>query len=142
MRSYGAMGFYPGDPLSAGFEATMMRAGMNTPIWFNEFTAGGPGYYGTPGRSRMWAHFGLLLGRAGSDALDVAQSPRRRGTGAVRPDRPRRAGHPGSWRNSRTVAKEFAKLEKLGFPRLARSPRWRIAYSFDNMIAPTCRRKA
>ena len=40
----------------------MMRAGMTAPIWFNEFTAGGPGYYGTRGRSRMWAHFGLLLG--------------------------------------------------------------------------------
>ena len=60
--SYGAMGFYPGDPLSPAFEATMMRAGMNAPIWFNEFTAGGTGYYGTRGRSRMWAHFGLLLG--------------------------------------------------------------------------------
>jgi hypothetical protein len=60
--SYGAMGFYPGEPLGAAFEATMMRAGMTAPIWFNEFTAGGPGYYGTRGRSRMWAHFGLLLG--------------------------------------------------------------------------------
>ncbi|MGH1560890.1 hypothetical protein ACRAWD_30730 [Caulobacter segnis] len=36
------------------------RAGHDTPIWFNEFTAGGGGYYGTPGRSRMWAYFGLI----------------------------------------------------------------------------------
>jgi len=63
--SYGAMGFYPGDALSAAFESTMMRAGMNAPIWFNEFTAGGPGYYGThaiagergtPGKQRRGAH--------------------------------------------------------------------------------------
>jgi beta-galactosidase len=60
--NYGAMGFYPYSPIGSGFEALMMKAGMTTPIWFNEFTAGGPGYYGTKGRSRMWAHFGLLLG--------------------------------------------------------------------------------
>ena len=75
--SYGAMGFYPGDPLSAGFESTMMRAGMNAPIWFNEFTAGGPAYYGTPGRSRMWAraHGQALVGRAapGSDGRRSAR---------------------------------------------------------------------
>ncbi|WP_243643476.1 hypothetical protein [Sphingomonas sp. PP-F2F-A104-K0414] len=36
------------------------RAGHDTPMWLNEFTAGGGGYYGTPGRSRMWAYFGLI----------------------------------------------------------------------------------
>jgi len=56
------MGFYPGEPISAGFEALMMKAGLDTSIWFNEFTAGGGGFYGTKGRSRMWAHFGLLIG--------------------------------------------------------------------------------
>jgi beta-galactosidase len=30
------------------------------PLWFNEFTAGGGGYYGSKGRSRMWAYMALI----------------------------------------------------------------------------------
>jgi len=131
--SYGAMGFYPGDPLSAGFESPMMRAGMKAPIWFNEFTAGGPGYYGTPGRSRMWAHFGLLMGAQA--VLPWTWHSHHGGEeqalfGLIdHDDRP-------SWKLDEfaTIAKEFAKLEKLGFPRL-QEPKVAIAYSFDNMIA-------
>jgi len=131
--SYGAMGFYPGDPLSAGFEATMMRAGMKAPIWFNEFTAGGPGYYGTPGRSRMWAHFGLLMGAQA--VMPWTWHSHHGGEeqalfGLVdHDDRP-------SWKLDEfaTIAKDFAKLEKLGFPRL-REPKVAIAYAFDNIIA-------
>jgi len=37
--SYGAEGFYPGDPVSGAFGALMTKAGLPTPIWFNEFTA-------------------------------------------------------------------------------------------------------
>lgn len=131
--SYGAMGFYPGDPLSAAFEATMMRAGMTAPIWFNEFTAGGPGYYGTPGRSRMWAHFGLLLGAQA--VLPWTWHSHHGGEeqalfGLI--DHDDRA----SWKLDEfaTIAREFGKLEKLGFPRLHK-PKVAIAYSFDNMIA-------
>ena len=50
----------PAIALGAAFEVMMMRGRARTPVWFNEFTAGGGGYYGTPGRSRMWAYFGLL----------------------------------------------------------------------------------
>ncbi|HJV69221.1 beta-galactosidase [Ideonella sp.] len=131
--SYGAMGFYPGDPLSAGFEATMMRAGMNAPIWFNEFTAGGPGYYGTKGRSRMWAHFGLLLGAQA--VMPWTWHSHHGGEeqalfGLI--DHDDRA----SWKLDEfaTIAAEFGKLEKLGFPRLQR-PLVAIAYAFDNIIA-------
>jgi beta-galactosidase len=131
--SYGAMGFYPGDPLSAGFEATMMRAGMTAPIWFNEFTAGGPAYYGNPGRSRMWAHFGLLMGAQA--VMPWTWHSHHGGEeqalfGLI--DHDDRA----SWKLDEfaTVAKEFAKLEKLGFPRL-QQPKVAIAYAFDNMIA-------
>jgi beta-galactosidase len=131
--SYGAMGFYPGDPLSAGFEATMMRAGMKAPIWFNEFTAGGPGYYGTPGRSRMWAYFGLLMGAQA--VMPWTWHSHHGGEeqalfGLIdHDDRP-------SWKLDEfvTIAKEFGKLEKLGFPRL-QEPKVAIAYAFDNIIA-------
>jgi beta-galactosidase len=131
--SYGAMGFYPGDPLSAGFEATMMRAGMRAPVWFNEFTAGGPGYYGTPGRSRMWAHFGLLMGAQA--VMPWTWHSHHGGEeqalfGLVdHDDRP-------SWKLDEfaTIAKEFRQLEKLGFPRLQQAE-VAIAYAFDNMIA-------
>jgi beta-galactosidase len=131
--SYGAMGFYPGDPVGAAFESTMMRAGMNAPIWFNEFTAGGPGYYGTPGRSRMWAYFGLLMGAQA--VMPWTWHSHHGGEeqalfGLI--DHDDRA----SWKLDEfaTIAKEFATLEKLGFPRL-QQPRVAIAYAFDNMIA-------
>ena len=131
--SYGAMGFYPGNPLSAGFESTMMRAGMNAPIWFNEFTAGGPGYYGTRGRSRMWAHFGLLMGAQA--VLPWTWHSHHGGEeqalfGLI--DHDDRA----SWKLDEfaTIATEFDKLEKLGFPRL-QQPKVAIAYAFDNIIA-------
>lgn len=131
--SYGAMGLYPGSPLSAGFESTMMRAGMTAPIWFNEFTAGGTGYYGTKGRSRMWAHFGLLMGAQA--VLPWTWHSHHGGEeqalfGLIdHDDRP-------SWKLEEfaTIAKEFAKLEKLGFPRLQR-PLVAVAYAFDNIIA-------
>jgi len=131
--SYGAMGFYPGDALSAAFESTMMRAGMNAPIWFNEFTAGGPGYYGTPGRSRMWAHFGLLMGA--QTVMAWTWHSHHGGEeqalfGLI--DHDDRA----SWKLDEfaAIAKEFAKLEKLGFPRLHQS-KVAIGYAFDNIIA-------
>lgn len=131
--SYGAMGFYPGDPLSAGFESTMMRAGMTAPIWFNEFTAGGPGYYGTKGRSRMWAHFGLLMGAQA--VLPWTWHSHHGGEeqalfGLI--DHDDRA----SWKLDEfaIIAAEFNKLEKLGFPRL-QQPKVAIAYAFDNIIA-------
>jgi len=63
--SYGAEGFYPGDPVGGAFNALMAKGGLSTPMWFNEFTAGGGGWYGEPGRSRMYAHLGLMMGAQG-----------------------------------------------------------------------------
>ena len=130
---YGAMGFYPGEPVSAGFEALMMKAGLDTPIWFNEFTAGGGGYYGTKGRSRMWANMGLLLGaqsvmawtfnshlggeeQALMGLLDHDSKP--------------------SWKLAEfgTIASEFKTLQTLGFPRHT-EPQVAFAYSFDSRNA-------
>ncbi|MDR6842666.1 beta-galactosidase [Pseudoxanthomonas sacheonensis] len=131
--SYGAMGFYPGEPLGAAFEATMMKGGLSTPIWFNEFTAGGGGYYGTKGRARMWAHFGLLIGAQA--ALAWTYHSHHGGEeqalfGLIdHDDRP-------SWKLDEfaTIAQDFSKLEKLGFPRMGQ-PKVAIAYAFDNVIA-------
>jgi beta-galactosidase len=130
---YGAMGFYPGSPVGSGFEALMMKGGMSTPIWFNEFTAGGPGYYGTKGRSRMWAHFGLLLGSQA--VLAWTYNSHLGGEEQAlfglldHDDRP-------SWKLGEfaTIAADFDKLQKLGFPRMTQ-PKVAFAYSFDNMQA-------
>lgn len=131
VSTYGAQGFYPGDPLGAGFEVMMNRAGHDTPVWFNEFTAGGGGYYGTPGRSRMWAYFGLLyysqtflawtfnshLGGEEQALFGLLDHD----------DRP-------SWKVGEfaTIAREFQKLRTLGFPRY-RAPQVAVGYSFDTM---------
>ena len=131
--SYGAMGFYPGEPLGAAFEATMIRGALSQPIWFNEFTAGGGGYYGTRGRARMWAHFGLLVGAQA--ALAWTWHSHHGGEeqalfGLIdHDDRP-------SWKLDEfaTIAREFSMLEKLGFPRMTQ-PKVAIAYSFDNVVA-------
>ncbi|MBY8827319.1 beta-galactosidase [Hephaestia sp. CMS5P-6] len=127
--TYGAEGFYPGEPLGAAFGVMMMRAGHETPVWFNEFTAGGGGYYGTPGRSRMWAYFGLLYysqtflawtfnSHIGGEEQSLF--------GLLDHDsRP-------SWKVDEfgTIASEFAKLKSMGFPRY-RDPQVAIAYSFE-----------
>jgi beta-galactosidase len=131
--SYGAMGFYPYSPVASGFEALRMKAGMAAPIWFNEFTAGGPGYYGTKGRSRMWAHFGLLLGAQA--VLAWTYNSHLGGEEQAlfglldHDDRP-------SWKLAEfaTIAAEFDKLQQLGFPRMTQ-PKVAFAYSFDNMQA-------
>lgn len=131
--NYGAMGFYPYSPVGSGFEALMMKAGMKTPIWFNEFTAGGPGYYGTKGRSRMWAHFGLLLGSQA--VLAWTYNSHLGGEEQAlfglldHDDRP-------SWKLGEfaTIAADFDKLQKLGFPRMTQ-PKVAIAYSFENTQA-------
>ncbi|MFZ2995837.1 beta-galactosidase [Sphingobium sp.] len=131
VSTYGAQGFYPGDPMGAGFEVMMNKASHPTPVWFNEFTAGGGGYYGTPGRSRMWAYFGLLYyaqtflawtfnSHIGGEEQGLF--------GLVDHD-----GRP-SWKVNEfgQFAKEFSKLKTMGFPRY-RTPQVAIHYSFDTM---------
>jgi beta-galactosidase len=131
--SYGAMGFYPGEPVGAAFEATMMKGGLSTPIWFNEFTAGGGGYYGTKGRSRMWADLGLLVGAQA--VLAWTFNSHRGGEEQAlfglldHDDRP-------SWKLDEfaAIAADFSRLQQLGFPRMTR-PKVAIAYSFENIVA-------
>ena len=131
--TYGAMGFYAGDAVSGGWEATMIKGGMSTPTWFNEFAAGGGGSYGSKGWSRMWAHFVLLLG--GQAALAWTFNSHLGGEeqalmGLIdHDDRP--SWKLGEWA---TIAREYAVLEKLGFPRRV-EPKVAIAYSFENVHA-------
>jgi beta-galactosidase len=131
--TYGAMGFYAGDPIGGGWEATLIKGGMTTPTWFNEFTAGGGGSYGAKGWSRMWAHFVLLMG--GQAALAWTFNSHLGGEeqalmGLIdHDDRP-------SWKLAEwaRIAADYAKLEKLGFPRKV-EPKVAIAYSFENTAA-------
>jgi beta-galactosidase len=130
--SYGAEGFYPSDPVDGAFGALMTKGDLSTPMWFNEFVAGGGGYYGTPGKSRMYAHLGLVIGAQGILAwtfnshlggeeqalfglLDHDNSP--------------------SWKVDEfaRIAAEFRQLSQLGFPRYLH-PEVAIAYSFDSFI--------
>ena len=127
--TYGALGFYPADPLGAGFYTMENRAGHQTPIWFNEFTAGGGGYYGTPGRSRMWAYFGLLYytqtflawtfnSHIGGEEQSLF--------GLLDHDsRP-------SWKvvEFAQIASEFKKLQSMGFPR-SDQPQVAIHFSYQ-----------
>jgi beta-galactosidase len=131
--TYGAMGFYAGDAINGGWEATLIKGGMSTPTWFNEFTAGGGGSYGSKGWSRMWAHFVLLMG--GQAALAWTFNSHLGGEeqalmGLIdHDDRP-------SWKLAEwaAIAADYAKLEKLGFPRRV-EPQVAIAYSFENVHA-------
>ena len=131
--TFGAMGFYAGDAINGGWEAALIKGGMTTPTWFNEFAAGGGGSYGSKGWSRMWAHFVLLMG--GQAALAWTFNSHLGGEeqalmGLIdHDDRP-------SWRLTEWagIAASYAKLEKLGFPRKV-EPRVAISYSFENVHA-------
>lgn len=130
--SYGAEGFYPGEPVSGAFAALMTKGDLATPIWFNEFTAGGGGFYGTPGRSRMYAYLGLTMGAQGFLAWTFNShlgGEEQALFGLLDHD-----GRP-SWKVDEfaRIASEFHEMEKYGFPRYTH-PEVAIAYSFDSFI--------
>jgi beta-galactosidase len=130
--SYGAEGFYPGDPVSGAFGALMTKGDLPTPMWFNEFTAGGGGFYGTPGRSRMYAYLGLMMGAQGFLAWTFNShlgGEEQALFGLLDHD-----GRP-SWKVDEfaRIASEFREMEKYGFPRYTH-PEVAIAYSFDSFI--------
>jgi beta-galactosidase len=130
--SYGAEGFYPGDPISGALGALTTKGDLSTPIWFNEFTAGGGGFYGTPGRSRMYAYLGLMMGAQGFLAWTFNShlgGEEQALFGLLDHD-----GTP-SWKVDEfgRIASEFKNLEKYGFPRYTH-PQVAIAYSFDSFV--------
>jgi beta-galactosidase len=131
--SYGAEGFYPDEPIDGALGALMTKGDLETPIWFNEFTAGGGGFYGTPGRSRMYAYEALLIGAQAVLAWTFNShigGEEQALFGLLDHD-----GTP-SWKVDEfaRIASEFQRLSKLGFPRYPR-PEVAIVYSFDSFIA-------
>jgi beta-galactosidase len=130
--SFGAEGFYPGDPISGALGALLTKGDLATPIWFNEFTAGGGGDYGTPGRSRMYAYLALMMGAQGILAWTFNShlgGEEQALFGLVDHD-----GTP-SWKVDEfaRIASEFKQLSKFGFPRYTH-PEVAIAYSFDSFV--------
>jgi beta-galactosidase len=130
--SFAAEGFYPGDAVGGSFGALLIKGALPTPIWFNEFTAGGGGFYGTPGRSRMYAHLGLLIGVQGVLAWTFNShigGEEQALFGLVDHD-----GTP-SWKVDEFahIGSDFRLLSKYGFPRYTH-PQVAIAYSFDSAI--------
>lgn len=131
--SNGSHGYYNGDAISGGFETMMMRGALPTPSWFVEFQAGGGGYYGSKGRSRMWGYFGLLNGAQGMLAWTFNShlgGEEQALFGLVdHDDSP-------SWKMEEwgQIASEFKTMQKLGFPRQL-DPQAAIAYSFEAKVA-------
>ena len=130
--SYGAEGFYPSDPVSGAFGALMTKGDLATPMWFNEFVAGGGGYYGTPGRSRMYAYLGLMMGAQGFLAWTFNSH-----LGGEEQALFGLVDHDGttSWKVDEfaRIAAEFRQLSQFGFPRYTH-PEVAIAYSFDSFV--------
>ena len=130
--SYGAEGFYPGDPVSGVLPALMVKGALETPLWFNEFTAGGGGYYGTPGKSRMYAYLSLAIGAQGLLAWTFNShlgGEEQALFGLLDHD-----GKP-SWKVDEFahIASDFRELSKYGFPRYPH-PEVAIAYSFESFV--------
>jgi beta-galactosidase len=130
---HGAFGYYAGEPIGGAYQMMQMRGALDTPVWFNEFQAGGGGHYGSRGRSRMWAYFGLLNGGQGFLAWTFNShlgGEEQALFGLIDHDnRP-------SWKLEEwaTIASEFARLEAMGFPRRV-DPQVAFAYSFEAEVA-------
>jgi beta-galactosidase len=131
--SYGAEGFYPSDPLNASVDVLLIKGDLPTPTWYNEFVTGSPGNYGTKGIIRMWAYIGLI--DYGQTYLAWTFNTHQGGEEQALFGLLDHDGTP-SWkyREFAQIAREFAKIEHLGFPRYHK-PEVAIAYSFDSLIA-------
>jgi beta-galactosidase len=132
--TYGAEGYYPGDALHSTIGILLTKGDLPTPTWYNEFITGSGGSYGGPkGIIRMWAYMGLL--EYGQTYLAWTFNTHRGGEEQALFGLLDHDGTP-SWKyyEFKQIATEFAKLEKLGFPRYHK-PDVAIAYSFDSQIA-------
>lgn len=131
--SFGAMGFYAGGAIDGSFQIMMTKGDLTTPVWLNEFTAGGGGWYGDPGRSRMLAFVTALVGAQGVMAWTFnshAGGEEQALFGLVDHD-----GVP-SWKVKEwsQIAADYQTLAKYGFPRYYQ-PEVAVAYSFESAMA-------
>ncbi len=131
--SFGTHGFYPGGAIDGSFNAMMTKGALQTPVWMNEFSAGGGGWYGDPGRSRMLANAALMVGAQGILAWTFnsqAGGEEQALFGLVDHD-----GKP-SWKVDewKQIAADFQTLSKYGFPRYYQ-PEVAISYSFEAAMA-------
>lgn len=132
--TYGAEGFYPGTALDTVVGELLTKGDLATPTWFNEFVTGGSGSYGSAkGMDRMWAYLGLL--HYGQTYLAWTFNTHLGGEEQALFGLLDHDGTP-SWKYDEfaRIAREFAQLEKLGFPRY-HTPVVAIAYSFDSYVA-------
>ena len=132
--SYGAEGFYPANPLDVSFGALLVKGDLPTPLWFNEFITGGGGIYGGPkGIIRMWGYLALI--DYGQTFLAWTFNTHRGGEEQALFGLLDHDGTP-SWKYAefKQMATEFAKLQRLGFPRYHK-PDVAIAYSFESNVA-------
>jgi beta-galactosidase len=131
--THGAFGYYATDPLQGAFDTMMMKGGMSSPVWFNEFQAGGEGFYGEKGRSRMLGYLGLLNG--GQGILAWTFNSHLGGEEQIlfglldHDDTP-------NWKLDEwgNLAREFRAMQKMGFPRTMQ-PEVAISYSWDSLLA-------
>lgn len=131
--SFGAFGFYHTEAIPGAFETLLIKGALSTPVWFNEFQAGGFASHGIKGKSRMWAYFGLING--GQAALAWTFNSHRGGEEQAfwglldHDDTP-------SWRLAEwgTMAAEFKQIQGLGFPRQL-NPEIAMSYSFESRVA-------
>ena len=131
--THGAFGYYATNPLFGAFETMEMKGGMSSSVWFNEFQAGGEGFYGEKGRSRMLSYLGLING--GQGFLAWTFNSHLGGEEQIifglldHDDTP-------NWKLDEwgTISREFQGLQKLGFPRDLR-PDVAVAYSWENLVA-------
>ena len=128
--SFGGLGFYAGGPIDGSYQIMMAKGALPTPVWLNEFTAGGGGWYGDPGRSRVLALSTLLVGAQGVLAWTFnshSGGEEQALFGLLDHD-----GKP-SWKVDEweQIAKDFKTLSQYGFPR-SFQPEVAIAYSFES----------
>jgi beta-galactosidase len=129
----GAFGYYANDVLDGAYSTIEAKAGMEAPVWFNEFQAGREGYYGEKGRSPMLAYFGLLNG--GQGVLAWTWNSHLGGEEQILFGLLDHDNTP-SWKLDEwaTLAREFQMMQKLGFPREMK-PEVALSSSWESMVA-------
>lgn len=131
--THGAFGYYANDVLDGAYMTMEAKAGMEAPVWFNEFQAGREGYYGEKGRSPMLAYLGLLNG--GQAVLAWTWNSHLGGEEQILFGLLDHDNTP-SWKLDEwsKLAKNFKVMQKFGFPRELK-PEIAISSSWESSVA-------